>query len=216
MSALVPLPRLPSPPDPWAIDQRVVLHDVSWAQYETILQTRGHKSGVRITYLDGELELMSPSRNHELDKKYLGRVLEAWADTLEIEFEGYGSWTVRKRSENGGAEADECYVVGPHDSDQIEQPDLAIEVVWSRDAIDKLEVWRRLGVKEVWIWQDRELRMYKLGAENQLLDRSELLPALDPALIAECMAAPSQSAAVRLLRQRLGEGSFEGQRLNER
>lgn len=180
-----------------------MLHNVSWEQYEAILETRGDQPGLRMTYLDGELELMAPSRYHEVDKTRLARIIEAWADERDVPLEGYGAWTVRKRERQGGAEADECYVLGPHDRDAIEHPDLAIEVVWTREAIDKLEVWRRLGAKEAWIWQDGALHQYRLGDDIEPLTRSELLPDLDPGLIAECMAAPSQRDAVRLLRDRL-------------
>ena len=52
-----------------AFDQRVILHDVSWAQYEAALAIRGDSSGTRIAYLEGELELMTPSVSHEFIKK---------------------------------------------------------------------------------------------------------------------------------------------------
>ena len=38
-------------------DQRVVLHDVSWSDFETILAIRGDAPVPRSAYLDGELEL---------------------------------------------------------------------------------------------------------------------------------------------------------------
>ena len=56
-------------------DQRVILHDVSWSQYETLLAIRGDNAGVRLTYLSGELELMSPSLDHGAIKKTMARWL---------------------------------------------------------------------------------------------------------------------------------------------
>src|SRR5262245_44322742 len=98
-------------------DQRVRLHGLSWDDYEALLAMRGESSAVRITYLEGEVELMSPGRPHETDKKRLGRLLEAWAEENGTVLEGFGSWTLKRREAERGAEADECYVIGRPDSD---------------------------------------------------------------------------------------------------
>lgn len=58
------------PPDPQRIDHRIRLQGVSWQVYEAMLAWRGERSGVHMTYLEGELELMSPAREHELDKTH--------------------------------------------------------------------------------------------------------------------------------------------------
>ncbi|MBC7794029.1 MAG: Uma2 family endonuclease, partial [Clostridia bacterium] len=39
-------------------DGVVVLHNVNWWQYETLLAVRGDATGARISYLNGILELM--------------------------------------------------------------------------------------------------------------------------------------------------------------
>lgn len=186
------------------MDQRVYLHEVPWDAYEALLETRGATSVPRITYLEGTVELMAPSRYHELDKKRLARLIETWADERGVILEGYGSWTVKRRDEERGAEADESYVVGAHDRDAIEAPHIAVEVVWTSGGIDKLEVWRKLGVREVWIWQDGALSFHVLrGDRYEKNARSELLPELDPSLLVEPMSAPSQHEAVARLRDAL-------------
>src|SRR5262245_66307939 len=81
---------LPSPPDPSTIDHFVHLHGVSWSAYEAILAMRGDESVPRITYLRGTLELMSPSRYHENDKKRLARLLERWAEESGLRIQGIG------------------------------------------------------------------------------------------------------------------------------
>lgn len=98
------LPIPAAPPDPDLVDHWVLLHGVPWAEYERLLAVRGKNAVPRLTSLDGELELRSPSIHHE------GR----------------------------------------------------------------------------------------------------FLPDLDPRLLAECMAAPSQNAALRLLRERLGPAGAGG------
>ena len=111
-----------------AIDQRVRLHDVSWADYEALLRARGEQSGVRVSYLEGELELMTPSVDHESLKKRLARLIEAYAEEADIELEGFGSWTVKSEHKKRGVEADECYVIGPI-TEPPRIPDIAVEVV---------------------------------------------------------------------------------------
>ncbi|HYN77796.1 MAG TPA: Uma2 family endonuclease [Lamprocystis sp. (in: g-proteobacteria)] len=204
MSALQPLEPL-RPPD--RIDQRVTLHGVRWQDYEALLAIRGESNATRVTYLDGELELMSPSFDHETLKKTLGRLIETYADERGIDLIGCGSWTVRKEGEARGAEADECYVLGPIQAPP-DVPDLACEVIWTSGGIDKLEVYRGLGVPEVWFWQGGALRNLVLAGDaayHQAL-RSRLLPGLDPDLIVRFMSYPSQAQAVRGLREALRSG----------
>src|SRR5262245_52321511 len=98
---------VPNPIDPTlSVDQRVILRNVSWSEYESVLAMRGESSAVRIAYLEGELELMSPSRDHETLKKKLARIVEAYAEELGLELEGYGSWTLKRKEHERGAEPD--------------------------------------------------------------------------------------------------------------
>ncbi len=191
------------------IDQRVRLHGIDWEGYESFLALRGEQSGTRVTYLNGELELMSPSINHEIFKKTLARLLEAYAEERGIELNGYGSWTVKSAKDKLGVEADECYIVGLRDAEPT-IPDIAIEVVWTSGGIDKLEVYRGLRVPEVWFWQKSALRFFLLQDQGYLASaRSRLLPDLDPALIARCMGEPSQTQAVRALRAALRDADTQ-------
>lgn len=191
---------------PRHIDQRVCLHGVDWNAFEAVLAARGEESGTRITYLDGELELMTPSIDHESLKTRLARLLETWAEIMGLELEGFGSWTLKGKAQRLGVEADECYVVGPCDGPPS-LPDLVIEVVWTSGGLDKLEAYRRLGVPEVWFWQDGRLRFFLLQGDRYLsATRSRVLSDLDPGQFNRCMAEPTQTSALRALRQAVGGG----------
>lgn len=199
MAFAAPVPPPVSSPDDH--DQRIILHDVSWEQYETILAIRGDRGRPRIAYLEGELELTSPSRGHERLKKLFARLLEAYADERGIEIEGIGSLTMRSAPRKRGAEPDECYEIGVSPK---ERPDLVIEVVWTSGGLDELELYRGLGVPEVWIWKAGVLQLFALRGERyEGIERSAALPDIDLTLLVSCLAEPRQSAAVRRLRAAL-------------
>lgn len=195
------------PPDPSTTDHFVYLR-VGWDGYEKLLEMRGERTVPRITYLNGVIELMSPSRYHETDKKRLARLVEAWSDIVGIELEGYGSWTLKDREQDCGAEPDECYMIRRIARDDDDRPDIAIEVVWTSRGLDELEVYRKLGVREVWMYERGSLRFFALPRTDgdphyNELGRSELVPSLPIDLLLECMKEQSQTAALRALRATL-------------
>lgn len=181
------------------LDQRVYLRG-TWAQYEALDAMRGDSAVPRITYLRGVIELMSPGRSHERIKALLGRLLEAWSEERDIPLNGYGSWTLKNEPEERGAEADECYILG-EDPEAKERPDLAIEVVWTSGGIDKLEVYRKLGVGEVWFWKRGKISVHVLqGDAYRTAERSQLLPDLDLGLLASMATNTNHPQAVHQLR----------------
>src|SRR5262249_50376958 len=61
-----------------------------------------------------------------------------------------------------------------------EPPDLAIEVIWTHGGLDKLEVYRGLGVRELWLWNDGEIEVHVLKrGRYSRRKHSELLPGFD-------------------------------------
>jgi Uma2 family endonuclease len=128
----------------------VILNCVTWDEYDKLRELFDERPGVRMTYLKGALEILVVSSEHERRKKIIARLIEAYADQLEIDLNGFGNATYRKRAEERGLEPDECYVLGEGEK---EVPDIAIEIVLSH-GIDELEVYRGLGVPEVWSFED--------------------------------------------------------------
>src|SRR5216683_198276 len=57
-------------------DKIVVLYDATWADYQRLMEMRGDKSVPRLAYLEGALEIMTPSRPHESLKSMIGRLVE--------------------------------------------------------------------------------------------------------------------------------------------
>lgn len=184
-------------------DQFVLLNHADWSDYERLLEIRGESAIPRLTFIDGVLELMTPSWYHEFDKKTLARLIETWALEMDVALGGAGSWTIKSTLAKRGAEPDECYLLEPIEMEPS-QPDIAIEVVRTSGGLNKLEVYRALEVPEVWFWQQGQLQFYGLeGDQYHRLERSGKLPQLDPALIESCMGASTQTEAIRQLRRAL-------------
>jgi Uma2 family endonuclease len=161
-------------------EPRFVLQGVPWWTYVALRDALDDHAGLKLTYLEGTLELMSPSLLHEDAKKIIARLLEAWATESGLDLRGFGSTTFRREARQRGLEPDECYKLGKLEEDAA--PDIAIEVVVSSSTVDKMAVYAGLGVPEVWVWQPSTAAI----AVNRLVDgvyqrsaRSEVLPALD-------------------------------------
>ncbi|MBF2006535.1 MAG: Uma2 family endonuclease [Chlorogloeopsis fritschii C42_A2020_084] len=183
-------------------EEKFVTTGVSWQMYEALLIKLEDNSHYRITYLDGILEIVSPSIRHENIKKRLAILIERYLYLKRIRFIPMGSSTIKKQLKQAGVEPDECYCIG----EKKNIPDLAIEVNITSGSIDKLEIYRRLGVAEVWIWQFNRLRLFHLREEtpSEFLDShgyeqitaSELLPELNIGLLEQCVQISDEIEAI--------------------
>jgi len=156
-------------------EQRVVIHDVSWESYERLLDDIGDNPTPRVTYFEGEIELMSPSPQHEGISRFVGRLIDALSEELDLPIAGYGLTTWRRKDKRSGLEADACYYITNEavmrERDDVDltidpPPDLAIEVQFSRSAINKLNAYAALGVPEVWLLRGDQLRVMRLNADR--------------------------------------------------
>jgi Uma2 family endonuclease len=180
---------------------------VTWFQYETLLNKLSDSSAFKVKYLDGILTIMSPSRNHEMIKKRIADLLAIYFIEKNINYYPTGSTTFRKEEKRGGLEPDESYCL----EELKDFPDLAIEVILTSGSIDVLKIYQKLGVKEVWFWEDEQLFIYHLREENQAkfrqtagyesIKNSELLPQLNIDLFTEYIKHPHPLTAVKKFRQ---------------
>ena len=189
-----------------SFDHVVQLRNVTWADYQRFLEIRGEHSVPRLTFIEGVLEIMTPSRMHESIKSTLGCLVEAWCMEKGVDITPYGSWTLESKEHERGAEPDECYVIG--DVPEPERCDIAIEVVWSSGGLDKLDVYRKLGVREVWVWKEGAPNVFSLRRDRYVpIDRSELLPKLDLQQLLAFVEVRPMTRAVREYRVALSGGA---------
>ncbi|MEH1769200.1 Uma2 family endonuclease [Nostoc sp.] len=192
-------PKLADIDDP---EEKFITSGVSWQMYEALLAKLEDNSHYRVTYLDEILEIVSPSIRHENIKKRLAILIERYLYLKRIRFNPMGSSTIKKQLKQAGVEPDECYSL----YEQKNIPDLAIEVNITSGSIDKLEIYRRLGVAEVWIWQFNRLRLYHLREETpsefletygyEQITSSELLLELNIDLLEQCIQISDEIQAI--------------------
>jgi Uma2 family endonuclease len=197
--AVTPAPHAP----PIAAEQRMLIHGVSWKDY-VLLREALDTPGLRMTYCEGMLELMSPSFGHEVDKKSIARLVELYGFLRRLRLNGYGSTTFRREAEQRGCEPGECYCVG-RAMKEAEFPDIVLEVIHTSPLLDKLHVYAGLGVPEVWLFRRGAFEVHRLAGDHyDSIERSQFLPELDLALIARLAAYPDQQDALDELRRLVG------------
>ncbi|MEG4495641.1 Uma2 family endonuclease [Microcoleus sp. F10-C6] len=173
-------------------DSCLTLRGVSWSQFESLEAAFESVGGIKFAYLDGILEIMTVSPEHEESKSTIGLLLEAYLREKGIRFYVKGGQTLGSKELGARKEPDESYNLQTKKA----IPDLAIEVVFTSGGIDKLQLYKRLGIPEVWFWEDGVLSIYYLREEYEKVDRSELLPELDIALLVRYVTYFDQYDAV--------------------
>ncbi len=156
-----------------APEQIVELSNISWQTYETLLTELSHRR-LRLTYNRGNLEIMTPSPEHERFKAVLGRFVETLAEELDVRIEPLGSTTF-KRPELLGVEPDKCFYIqnisaikGKKrlDMSQDPPPDLVVEIDITSRSDSTLQIYAALGVPEVWIYNGSRLRINRLESQG--------------------------------------------------
>ncbi|MDJ0531855.1 MAG: Uma2 family endonuclease [Xenococcaceae cyanobacterium MO_207.B15] len=137
--------------------QQLLLQDISWQEFEEILEELGEQRSSRISYSNGVLEIMVPLPEHEKDKEIIGEMVRILLDELEIDFEPLGSTTFKNEQMTQAVEPDACFYIQNYPAvigkDRLDlssdpPPDLAIEIDITNRT--KLNNYLLLGVPELW------------------------------------------------------------------
>jgi Uma2 family endonuclease len=185
-------------------ERRVLLHGVSWSAYVGLRDSVKSRT-VHMTYLKGALEITTVGRTHEVRKKQMARLLELFCLERDIPLYGYGSMTLENEELESALEPDECYR-RDHDG---EVPDVALEVVVTNPLLNRLEVYRNHGVREVWVFKAKlgSFELFTLRGERyEPLANSEVLPEVPLDRIAHYAPEVDQHAALLAFRAELRAG----------
>ncbi|WP_341733960.1 Uma2 family endonuclease [Microcoleus sp. EPA2] len=171
----------------------VLLKNISWQTYESLVNELAEQRGIRLTYDRGTLEIMTPSDPHEGNKQILGRFVETVTEELNVEIRSLGSLTCRREDLERGLEPDQCYYIDNEENvrslnqinlNQDPPPDLVIEIDMTSSSINRMELYASLGVPELWRYDGSRLIFYQLeGQEYVERDVSPHFPFLSPSEI---------------------------------
>ena len=151
--------------------QQILMTDISWEMYEQILAAYEEKSGSRINYSQGVLEIMVPLPEHEADKVIISDLIKILLEELDQDFWSLGSTTFRSKKMQRGLEADDCFYIENEtairgkkriDLDVDPPPDLALEI--DITARTRFDTYQMLGVKELWRFDGTILEINVLEA----------------------------------------------------
>jgi len=172
----------------------LLLHEVSWAEYEALLALLPDNPRFRLSYDQGTLEIMTLSPRHERLKSLFAHLLAVLAEEGNVNLVGLGSTTFRLAEAARGLEPDDCYYIQQAERilgrDTIDlatdpPPDLVVEVDISHPSLNKFPIYVSLRVPEVWRHDGATLQFFRLSG-----DRYTLTPesSLFPFLVAEVLA----------------------------
>ncbi len=92
-------------------ESRVLLRNISWKTYESLLEDLADCSAPRLTYDRGDLEIMSPQAKHENASKTITLFVGVISEELQIEIQDLGSTTFKREEFERGFEADVCFYI---------------------------------------------------------------------------------------------------------
>lgn len=176
-------------------DAVLVLHGVSWAEYEELLMDLENWPGMRVTYKSGRLEVMSPSPKHEKIRVFIDHLVAAFCDDRGIAMENLGSTTFKREQDEHGAEPDVCFyvtnvegIIGKDevnpDSDPL--PDVVVEIDISNESASKFEIYASFRVPEIWRYEGKRMRLYRLtGQKYAEISDSPFFPGLTATMLTD-------------------------------
>lgn len=186
-------------------DTEITFHNVSWEEYEELLEEVGEATWLRISYDYGTLKAMTRSPEHENYSRFIEKLITVIILRLRINILSFGSATMKKKPK--GNEPDACFYVQTADviGTRIEfdfaidpPPDIAVEADIHHDSQDKFSIYASFGVPEIWRFDGSSLTIHLF--EEDRYEEAEVSRAL-PMLTAEVLT--------RFLTQLRDEGEFK-------
>ena len=152
-------------------EHRIILHNTSWETYERLLDERGDSRVPRLAYDRGDLEIMSPSSEHESAGYFLALLVAVLAEEMRLDAYGAGSTTYGRGDIGRGFEPDASFYIRNEErirgKPRIDlpvdpPPDLIIEVDITSPSLDKHPIYAHLGVHEVWRYDGTRATIFLL------------------------------------------------------
>ena len=151
--------------------QRVILKNISWQTFETILTEMGEDRVSRLAYDHGTLEIMTPLLPHEHNNRLIHNLIVALAEELNLNLNSVGSLTCKRPDRMRGVEPDSGFYIQNEplvrNNKEIDlatdpPPDLVVEVDFTSSSIDRLPIYADIGVPELWRYDEPVIQIYQL------------------------------------------------------
>ena len=188
----------------------LLLHEVSWAEYEDLLALLPDNPRFRLSYDQGTLQIMTLSPRHERLKSLFAHLLAVLTEELNLNLAGLGSTTFRLAEAARGLEPDDCYYIYQAErmagQDTIDlatdpPPDLVVEVDISHPSLDKFPIYVSLRVPEVWRHDGHTLQFFRLiGERYTQTPASGLFPLLAAEVLAGFVQQGNQYGIIPMIR----------------
>lgn len=195
---------------------KLELFHIDWDEYEELLSQMGDFPGHRLSYDRGRLIIVSPKREHEFFKLFVGKMSQVLAEELGLAVEATGATTLRRKNLGKGVEPDESFyvqnaanVVGrlEFDLDVDPPPDVAIEIDMTNASPDKFPIYAALRVPEIWRYDGKTTHFYKLNGESyETIGNSIAFPILTAEDLTRCLGqskVEGQTVTLRAFRRML-------------
>jgi Uma2 family endonuclease len=174
-------------------DRWTPLPGVGWKGLQLAKALVGERRGVRITYANGDLLLMSPGVLHEAYADAFRDLVKAVARGLGIAVRSLGSALWERIEADAGKEPDAAFYVANArrvegrmvDEKTDPMPDLVIEIEISHPPRLALRAYANMGIPEVWHFRHRPPKpatlrfLHLVGGRWIEVESSPSLPMLD-------------------------------------
>lgn len=164
----------------------VLLHNVSWSTYESLLEDYQDVRNPHFTYDRGDLLIMVLSPEHEEISGAISVLVQTLAEEFGVEWRGFGSMTHKRQDLQRGFEPDSCFYFKNEalmrgqkrlDLTVDPPPDLIVEIDITHPSINKLPLFAALGIPEVWRFDGERVEISRLADARYLrVESSSSLP----------------------------------------
>ena len=192
-------------------ENTTLLMGIRWETYQALLLDLAENPSKKLTYDQGTLEIMTPLPEHEINKGFLGRLVQTTTELLGLEISILGSTTLSRKDLQKGVEPDECYYITNEelvrgkikfDFNHDPPPDLAINIDITSSSLDRLTIYAALGIQEIWRFDGENLFIYCLQYGNyQEQEKSNVLPILSRSVILNFLIRRGEKGENALLRE---------------
>jgi Uma2 family endonuclease len=190
----------------------LVFPKVTWEQYENILEDLANHPGLRVSYDEGRLEIVSRLSEHEDYKDFILRVAHILSEELDTPLEPRGSTTWKRRKLRKGAEPDTCFyvtnayrIIGKRkiDLESDPPPDIVVEIDTTNESMNKFSIYAALGVPEIWHYNGKRVQMYEWtpALTYAEISASRFFPPLTGSMLAEALESSKTAGHTEALKQ---------------